>query len=224
MALSRLLEIFTIFLGSAMGRRKSAWGRDSIGKRKVNVRPLRDTFLIVCVGKKTEPNYFKGFPVKTKVVEFEIRSIGEDPINIVQETIARKKELEKSGKKFVQIWCVFDKDEFTDVHFNNAISLANDNQIKVAYSNEAFELWYLLHFHYYNTPITRKQYYEISSKLLRIKYEKNDKRMYDLLFEKQDNAICNSIRLLSNYIPINPAKNNPSTTVHELVQELNRFM
>jgi len=47
--------------------------------------------------------------------------------------------------------------------------------------------------------------------------------MYDELLSKQPAAIKNATKLLDEYFPRNPEADNPSTTVHRLVQELNSF-
>jgi hypothetical protein len=48
--------------------------------------------------------------------------------------------------------------------------------------------------------------------------------MYDLLKERQTDATRNALRLLDSYGPNhNPERDNPCTTVHQLVQELNRY-
>lgn len=63
------------------------------------------------------------------------------------------------GKSFIyrKAWVVFDKDDYTNEQFNSAIILANNNNIDVAWSNEAFELWFINHFEYLCTRISRKQ-------------------------------------------------------------------
>ena len=48
--------------------------------------------------------------------------------------------------------------------------------------------------------------------------------MYKELKDKQEIAILNATQLMAHYSPIDPANNNPSTTVHILVQELNKFI
>jgi len=48
--------------------------------------------------------------------------------------------------------------------------------------------------------------------------------IYDALVERQALAIKNAETLLQQYESRNPVKDNPSTTVHLLVQELNKFM
>ncbi|MGB3655272.1 MAG: RloB domain-containing protein [Rivularia sp. (in: cyanobacteria)] len=54
--------------------------------------------------------------------------------------------------------------------------------------------------------------------------KKNSETIYDELFNKQPTAIKNATTLLKQYSPQNPVENNPSTTVHLLVQELNKFI
>lgn len=118
-----------------------------------------------------------------------------------------------------QVWCVFDCDSFPTANFNEAIRLAGQEGIKVAYSNEAFELWYLLHFDYVNTGISRRDY--ITSIEARVgsgyKYAKNSRDMYERLQSRQQIAIKNAEQLLKSR---RPAEDNPSTTVHLLVKEL----
>lgn len=48
--------------------------------------------------------------------------------------------------------------------------------------------------------------------------------MYQELLDKQQTAIKNAEKLLKNYEPPKPGKDNPSTTVHLLVQKLNEFL
>jgi len=185
-------------------------------KRKQDVREPIPRFLIVCEGERTEPNYFSSFRVPKDVID--IRGIGENTVKLVQAAIKLNKQAE-----YDRVWCVFDRDSFPAEHFNHAISLAQKHGIKVAYSNEAFELWYLLHFHFYNTGISRRDYCHKLTALLGREYKKNSSTIYQDLELRQSQAIRHAIRLLEQYDPCNPASDNPSTTVHLLVQELNQF-
>jgi len=187
--------------------------------RQIGTRELKERFLIVCEGSKTEPNYFRTFRVPRDVVE--VHGLGEDPSTLVRSATDLKN---KDGDDYDQIWCVFDRDSWTLENFNNAISSARSQGFSVAYSNEAFELWYILHFEYLNTGIPRKDYSPRLSLLLDKKYEKNSETIYDELLDQQHTAIRNAEKLLTEYDPHVPAKDNPSTTVHLLVQELNRFI
>jgi len=185
--------------------------------RKVNTREVKQRFLIVCEGAKTEPNYFKSFRVPKVVIE--IQGLKQNPSKLVQSA----NEL-NSEDDYDQIWCVFDRDSWTKQDFNNAISSAEKYGFKVAYSNEAFELWYVLHFEFLNTGIPRSAYVKKLTDLLGKKYEKNSVTIYDELIEKQDTAIKYAKKLLEQYDPLSPEQDNPSTTVHLLVQELKRFI
>lgn len=185
-------------------------------ERRVDTRILRERFLIVCEGEKTEPNYFRSFRVPKAVIA--IRGIGANTVSLVQEAVRLMNQ-----EEYDQVWCVFDRNSFPAKNFNAALTLADTNRIKVAYSNEAFELWYLLHFHYYQTAITRASYIERLDDLLGFKYEKNSEVIYEVLESRQQAAIRNAERLLNEYPEFAPERNNPSTTVHQLVTELNKF-
>ena len=184
-------------------------------KRRVNRFPPKSKILIVCEGEKTEPNYFKKFKVRPV-----IEGPGMNTVSLVQEAIRLKRQ-----DSYDQVWCVFDKDEFPVANFNRALELAQQNNIRVAYSNEAFELWYLLHFSYWDTGIHRDKYQEKLSDKKRLghPYKKNSEAIFDELYAKQKDAIRNAKRLLGEYEPENPARNNPSTTVHLLVEQLNQL-
>ena len=185
--------------------------------RKVNNREVKQTFLIVCEGKETEPNYFRGF--KCRTLSLKIEGKGKDPINLVK----RAKTL-SSEDEFDQVWCVFDRDEIPSKDFESALKIADENDIKIAYSNEAFELWYILHFHFLNSAIPRSDYPKKLSILMEKPYAKNSRDMYDELLSLQPTAIANADRLLQEYSTSDPVTDNPSTTVHHLVKELNRFI
>ena len=187
--------------------------------RKLETKKPKERFLIVCEGSKTEPNYFRSFRVPRDVVE--VHGLGEDPSTLVRSATDLKN---KDGDDYDQIWCVFDRDSWTLENFNNARSSATSQGFRVAYSNEAFELWYILHFEYLNTGIPRKDYIHKLSLLLGKKYQKNSETIYDELLARQPIAIRNAEKLLTEYDLHVPANDNPSTTVHLLVQELNRFI
>ncbi len=191
--------------------------RRSYSDRVIETREPKERFLIVCEGAKTEPNYFRNFRVPKNVVE--IHGIGDNTLGVVEEAIRLK-----NNEKYDQVWCVFDRDSFPAARFNVAFTLATENDIEIAYSNEAFELWYLLHFNYYDSGMSRKQYGNKLTELLGFKYEKNSDSIYDEILDKQPAAIKNAKRLLETYNPQNPERDNPSTKVHLLVVELNKFI
>ena len=196
--------------------RKSARG---FHERNVDKRAVRECFLIVCEGQETEPNYFTSFKVPKDVIT--VIGTGTNTVNVVRKAIELR---DRDREEYDQTWCVFDRDDVSAERFNAALQLARDEGIEVAYSNEAFELWYLLHFCYYNSGNPRQDYINKLDHYLGHPYEKNSRTMYDELLPYQQTAIANATRLLAQYDPPCPEQDNPSTTVHLLVQELNRFL
>lgn len=192
--------------------------------RTINTIPVKVRFLVVCEGEKTEPLYFQSFNAPGLVVE--VKGTGMNTLSLVEEAIRQREEEEEKLKRrgyelFDQCWCVFDRDSFPSGNFNSAIHKANANGFQVAYSNVAFELWYLLHFGYYDSAMSREQYREKLTQLLGYRYEKNSTTMYFAISHLQQQAIQNAVALQSFHHVQNPEQNNPSTTVHELVQQLN---
>jgi RloB-like protein len=190
--------------------------------REVGTRDPIPTFLIVCEGAKTEPNYFRSFPVSTRP-EITIVGAGCETIAVVNKAI----EL-MAAKTFDRVWCVFDRDPSnvnnTATRFRQALQVAAKENIKVAYSNECFEIWYLLHFHLYSTAVPRSDYKKKLTKLIGCNYAKNSDDMYARLADRQPQAIKNAQTLLASYDPHDPERDNPATTVHLLVEELNKYI
>lgn len=199
-------------------RKHRQGGSRGYKKRSVERREVRQRFLIVCEGERTEPIYFRSFPLP-RLVTVEIETPGNSPKHLVEFAAKRK-----ANGNFDQVWCVFDKDNCKASDFNGALQQAESRKVKVAYSNQAFELWYLLHFDFHQSSIPRKSYESKLSKSLGRAYRKNDPNMYEDLLSRQQTAIRNADRLLEEHPAYNPASSDPSTKVHKLVQELNRFL
>lgn len=188
-------------------------------QRRVGTRDIRQRFLIVCEGERTEPNYFKAFQTPGEVLVTVI-GVGENTLQLIE--IAQKKVAIEPGS-YDQVWCVFDRDDSKADHIHCAIARAKELGYGVAFSNQVFELWYLLHFHYYNAAISRNTYCERLSRLLGYTYTKNSTDMYDDLQARQDEAMQHAQRLLNEYETWQqPVERDPSTTVHLLVAELNK--
>lgn len=205
------------------GHRKG--GGKGYRPRSIKKRIPGERFLIVCEGEKTEPNYFRSFRIPG-LIDVHVEGVGVSPPRLVNVALSYMRET--SGRRvhepYDQIWCVFDRDEWNASDFSSAINRAETRGLKVAYSNQAFELWFLLHFHFFNSPMRRKDYERKLSELLGFPYNKNSLSMYDHLLSLQGTAIKNAKRLLEFYPVPRPALDNPSTTVHILVEELNRFL
>lgn len=136
-----------------------------------------------------------------------------------------------------QIWCIFDVDDFyknDKKSFLQAIKYAQDNDIKIAYINECFELWILLHFEQVTAPICRGS--EIEKRIQKAfkkenlgQFKKNTE-IFDILLPFQENAIKNAMKLLKvdyksiKWEKVLDERGNPSTTVHLLVKEINDLL
>ncbi|MFN6274308.1 MAG: RloB family protein [Microcystis sp.] len=198
-------------------------------RRQTKTRETRKNFLIVCEGEKTEVNYFKAFTVPKKI-EVRVKGEGKNSLSLVNKAIKIIDNVNKDDS-FDQIWCVFDKDNCSKEQFNQAERLAKQKNIKIAYSNEAFEIWFILHFQYLDIATSRSEYLTILTNQMqkygllnkKEKYAKNREDMYEKLKPYQTTAITNAAKLIQDRDEAkkHPFDANPSTTVHELVQELN---
>lgn len=185
-------------------------------------------------GTETEPNYFKSIKEELRLLNIDIRIAGtaRNTLSLVDYVIdfKDKNNINTETIDGDEIWVVFDKDSF-DRDFDNAINKAEAHSIKVAYSNESFELWFLLHFNYIDCSISRSDYNkklgENLSKLTNKKiteYKKNSKEMYSLIKNYEIEAIKRAKKLLDTHKNEKSfLKKNPSTTVHVLVENLRKL-
>ena len=188
-------------------------------RRGIDRLEVRERFLIICEGAKAEPLYFEGFRVPGLVLK--IKGTGRNTLSLVGEAEHLRQAAEP--EVYDQCWCVFDRDSFPAEDFNSAIAKAKTLGFQVAYTNEAFELCYLLHFDDHRNALSRKQYGTMLAERLGHAYEKNGESLYRELEARQAQAIERADRLLSEYAAEhNPQMDNPCTTVHLLVQELRK--
>lgn len=205
-------------------------------KRKKHApRFIESRILVVCEGEKTEPNYFKALKGSDNgvfVVNLETAGGGINTIQVVDEAIRLKDKANMAQQPYDAVWVVFDRDSFSASKFNSAITKADSHDIQCAWSNEAFELWYLLHFEYRNTPMSRKEYSDaiehhinnspLYKKKGRYRYVKNSSEHYYEMktYGNIETAIKNAERLESLYSDTRYANHNPRTRVHKLLCQL----
>ena len=120
-----------------------------------------------------------------------------------------------------------DKDDLRDEEFDNIVSKAiYRNKMNVAYSIPCFEYWLLLHFDYYNTPLTTKDCIKKLKNRFPV-YRKNLDDVYYKLADKKYSAIENAKRMEDEHKKqgnTKPSSKNPSTLVYKLVIELEKFL
>lgn len=188
------------------------------------------SILIVCEGENTEPSYFNQFRLSSA----KVTPVGEGYNTI--SLVYRALELSQQGS-FDQVWCVFDKDDFNEQDFNDAIQIAKSNNFGVAYSNQGFEYWLILHFNdHQGGGMHRNDYHDKINSLLKpykVKYDGNGSKiveedffeLLDGIDEKTKNkrvdlAIARAERNDKQFDHTNPARKESSTTVFKLVLEL----
>ena len=197
-------------------------------KRVFNKRDYRLYYLVVCEGEKTEPNYFESLKkeLPVGVLDIKIEGTGRNTTGLVKHAKALS---EKSTRTYDKIWVVFDRDSFPERNFNNAIAMSNAYNINCAWSNEAFELWFLLHFQFVNNAMSRDDYKSyLEREIIRksgnaqYRYLKNAPDTYALLKEigNQDLAIKRAKRLKRTFSDQKFHTHNPCTLVFELIEEL----
>jgi hypothetical protein len=210
-------------------------------KRKHDFKqPKANSFLIVTEGEKTEPLYLNGLKDlildkiggNIKVIELphiEIKGEGKSTGKLIEKT---NEIISKSSIIYQNVWIVFDKDDFLD--FDQAIKSAKDQGYNVAWSNQCFEYWIYLHFHYSDAALHR---YDWNSKLDELfkqynlnsgKYDKNLEQLYNMLdsFGGVDTAIKHARRRMSKFKNDkgSPSTFDPGTTVFLLVETLREYL
>lgn len=198
---------------------------------KEESKEVGKTFLIICEG-QTESLYFRSFPIlSAKVITYDI---GCSNNRLVECAV----DLASDGG-YDEVWCVFDMDNEPGKNgqeddFNSAIQLCLNNGLKCAYSNDAFELWIYLHYQFTDQSNHRDFYNEQLSQIFEINYSKHGKKrkfsleLYHLLKKdekaNQNDAIERAKALVTHHADLPPHSQNPITFVHELVEELNKYL
>ena len=188
-------------------------------------RRTKDTIVIVCGRTKTEVNYFKSFGSKIGrlgKVRVEVLGTGSntaEPLALVEKAVS----LKESDSSIAAVWAVFDKDNFD---LGPAIDKADDSGVSVAWSNQAFEIWFILHFEFLTREVNRVKYGDILQKHLGSKYEKNDRNLFDKTFAMIENAIENAKKGHQQHTTFgnDPDSACSCTTVYKLVEELLKWI
>lgn len=203
-------------------------------QRSEPTRKKKPTILIVCEGKNTEPSYFNQF----RLTSANIIALGKgyNTVALVNQATA----LNQKGK-FDQVWCVFDMDSNAPVNFNNAVQMAEARGFGVAYSNQAFEYWLILHFEDHQGGLmSRTDYNQKINRYINplgadYDGETNKKvspKFFDLLLGVDTDtgknrtllAITRAKRIYDSLDHSSPAVEESSTTVFRLVVEILKYV
>ena len=216
-------------------------------ERPIRWRKYQYLILIVCEDEKTEPYYFrefvKAFPKETVFLR-EVGT-GRSSVGVVERAIDERRQLAEDSRKDVdETWAIFDKDDAQLVpanaaRFVGAFTLASEENIKVAYSNEVFELWVLLHFtgvSVYN-PIPREEIYAQLQANVRAlpgyetftyDHHEAETEVIDILRRVgSESAAITRAETMDEYHHAQghqPIDANPNTTVYTLVRHLRELI
>lgn len=217
-----------------------------------DTRPIRwrgfvQFFLIVCEDEATEPAYFQQFKrvfdeLRPETIYLETVGTGLSPKGVVEQAIKERNKLKKEANKEIDfVWAVFDKDDADEnatkiQNFEEAFTIANTEKVHLAYSNEVFEVWLLLHLEKVeaSSPIPRQEIYarlesaiqKQGSKYTSFVYEHGNKNIIEIIAEigNEAHAIEKAEKLLEAQEGKKPIEANPSTKVHLLVKELREWI
>ncbi len=203
-----------------------------IMSRKIKkVKQQKKHILIALEDTKSSRFYIKDLLKDKNIIPHIIfaKHIGTDPRSVLK--AIEQFEKENPDIKYDKAWLVIDRDSFSKNNFKGTLETARKKEICVAYSNECYELWLLLHFKdvtsYKTREAIRRELNEEFQKNFGLKYEKSEKHVYGMLIDKQDKAIQRAKKLIENIISIDgqldPYNNNPSTKIYLLIECLNNL-
>ena len=199
--------------------------------RKIQKRKIEQKSVLIALEDSKSSRYYFQSLVKDKKLSGKVifaKYRGSNPTKVLK-TLEKHKTEDRKKKKstiYAQEWIVIDRDSFPD--FFSTIQKAKENNVCVAFSNESYELWLLLHFKLVSIHTDRdtlkSQLNNIFLNRFQKEYEKSSQDIYGLIIGLQDEAIKNAKILvaqhLENYRKIEP-KNNPITMIYQLVECLN---
>lgn len=209
-------------------------GNDNFHRKRKerNTRRIREekkSVLISLEDTKSSKYYFEEL-LKDKGLKGKITfadHIGTNPAKVLE---ALKKYKDKNThEKFEKEWIVFDKDSYRKDEIDSVVTSAKQKGVCIAFSNESYELWIILHFEKLERWTTRE---ELNKKLKKIfkdkygkEYKKSSKDIYKMIIGMQGNAITNAKNLYNMHDKNGKLSNygvcNPMTTMYKLVEYLN---
>ncbi len=207
-----------------------------MSKKLKTRRSTKKFFHIFFNGEVAEPQYFDKFNDLPSNFRIKIHKMAkyksEAPWQLIDRAIKIKSDLESrdnfNSKDGDEAWCAFDIDDYLKQNpqkFKEATKKAETNGIELCWSNQCFEIWFLLHFEYCESIISRKDYDQKLQKYFKkeyngFSYQKNCD-VFDELFSLQDKAIKNAEKLFKSHPNL---QDNPSTTVFKIVKNLRSLL
>jgi hypothetical protein len=199
---------------------------------KTSCRPAHPKIFIWSHTEKAEIQYFQAYKnyLRSSLL-MPGKKLCWAPHELLEKTVEwKKRNINESDGD--QVWCIFDVDDFYKddrILLLRSIKKAEENGIKIAYVNECFELWILMHFEKPTTPISRGSDIEKRIQKLFVKnnlgnFTKNQD-VFNVLLPFLDEALKNAKKTIASYEDIDwevclSEEGNPSTSIHCLIEEI----
>lgn len=128
-------------------------------------RAPRNVLRVLTEGERTEPEYLFVWVRHNAGVHLDLADTGMTPDALVRRAKEHLKAQprRRSTRDFDEIWCVFDTDEHENLP--RAIEEARQSGVEVAVSNPCFELWLVLHRRRQTAYIDRRDVQRLSNEL-----------------------------------------------------------
>jgi hypothetical protein len=201
-------------------------GRDRYRRagRQAAFRDPRPRILIVCEGRKTEPQYFEQFAAfhRNSLVKVELARGQGVPLSVVRaarelkdKALADARREEDENMKYESVWCAFDVDDHPNIP--EAKILAGDHDIELAISNPCFELWLLLHLRECPGMLHRHD----AQSMLKTHVADYDKKVdFGIYKDGYTKAVERARSLTKLAESIGEPGRNPTTGVYELTEKI----
>ncbi len=131
-----------------------------------------------------------------------------------------------------KVWVVFDRDDFDD--FDQAVQEGVERGYQIAWSNQSFEYWLYLHFHYSDAALHREEWKRKLDEIFERyqlgdgTYRKNYENIYQLVdsFDGVSTAVKYARSRMVEYEErsCRPSSYDPGTTVYLLVEQLKKYL
>lgn len=193
-------------------------------RRKRRTREPYERVLIVTEGSQSERIYFEEMVryYRLSSANIEVVGTGMEPGAVVRKAQETRKQEQRQGEQYDQVYCVFDRDSHPT--FTAASDRARTLGIQLARSWPCFEYWLLLHFVSIRQPFVEsggRSACDNCTMLLRRhlkKYRKAMPGLFSRLQEQLDLAKERARQALED--AQSTEEWNPSTEVHQLVEYL----
>ena len=195
-------------------------------RRTARLQPQRRIIQLLTEGRRTEVEYFAEWAKEFRdrlTIEFD--PVHGSPMTLVNravEKVDQRRRVMRRGKgeaEFDEIWCVFDQDEHPFV--NEALALAAQHEIGVAFSNPCYELWFVLHAQEFRRHTDRHRMQGLSAQLGLTAGKGLVDGIWDQMRAQWKQADARSVVLDTMHRQNgSPPRSNPSTSVGRLVNRL----